>query len=387
MKEPIADAIKKEIARNRSKILKFLAELVRCNSFTHNKQGVDAVADLVAREMPADFTHDVIEDPVSGNHHVFHHAFGARAPVLLSGHLDTVCPAHPTFNSMREEGALMRGPGTYDMKGGDVVMVWALKVLEACGFLSKMDILCIFSGDEEQGSPGARAVFSEYKHKASLALVYEGGGKGGGVVTQRRGVLRYRLHSTGKAGHSGLVVGQKASAIEELAHQVLAIEALNTKDGTVCANVGRIEGGVMVNAVPAKASMDFEVRYWDRAVGARIESEIVKMMETPKIPGCTNRLDALAAMPPMMPTAASLRVFDVIQQSGRALGVPVMEEKRGGSSDGCFFSELGIPTIDGLGPIGDGDHSEEEHIITESLFDRIALTAHVLIELHRKDVL
>jgi len=372
------------VASHRGPILSLLEEMVGCNSFSHNKAGVDAVAAMVGRHIPPRFSHQAFRQNELGDHHVFSWLPpGAARPIVLAGHLDTLCPPDPSFNSLVDRGETLHGPGVNDMKGGDVVLIWAVKALDALGLIENLPLTLIFNGDEEIGSPTSNTIFSGMAGKASAALVFECGGPEGTVVTTRKGVTRQRLHITGAPSHFGNLKGAKVSAVLEAAHKTIAIEALNRADKSVVANVGHIEGGLAANAVAERATLDFEARYWTPEIEAETRKAIAALISTPAVPGCSLRVEQLSFRPPMRPAPQSMRLFQTIVDLAATMGQKIIEEKRGGVSDACWLAHAGVPTVDGLGPLGDHDFTPREYITKETLFQRIELVANLLVEMPR----
>ena len=369
------------LAESRTAILDFLTVLVDCNSYVHRPEGVRQVAATIREHMPARFRHEVIRGELYADHHQYSHVTGEGLPVALVGHMDTLCPPDSSFDRLTVDGDKLLGPGVCDMKGGLTVVVWALKLLERCGLLEDLPLVCTFNGDEEVGSPTSRSLFTAMQGRASHALVFEPGGPGGTVVTTRKGISRYRLDISGRAAHFGCLRGAKASAVQELAHMELAVEAMNAEDGSLVANVGKVEGGLAANAVAARASMDLEVRYWDPGVGEQAAGAIDEMSRAVTVPGCSSELSRLSYRPPLDPSEGSRALFELARQVGKSLGQTLLEEKRGGVSDANWLSHVGIPTLDGLGPIGDLDFTDEEYVVTETVFDRVELTANLLLAL------
>jgi len=363
----------------RQDILDLLLEMVECNSFSHNQRGVNHMGEIVAREMPAGFSHEVVSQDTLGDHHIFSQVKKGGLAVILAGHLDTLCPEDEGFCSLYNHGDRLLGPGVNDMKSGNLVLIWSLRVLAELGVLSDIPVVCIFNGDEELGSPTSHALFSGMKGKVALALVFECGGPDGTVVTTRKGINRYRLRITGEANHFGNLKGAKISAVEEAAHQALALEALNSTEAGLAVNVGRIEGGLAANACAEHATLDFEYRYWQTEVGKQAAKRVDTITSTTHVPGCCLDREALSHRPPMLATPESMRLFEMIVSLGAELGQPIIEEKRGGVSDACWLAHAGIPTIDGLGPLGDLDFTPREYILRESLFQRIELVSELLV--------
>jgi len=292
-----------------------------------------------------------------------------------------LCLPESSFRHLTERGEKLVGPGVNDMKGGLTVLIWALRVLARCGLLDGFSLVCLFNADEEVGSPTSTALFTAMAGRASHALVFEAGGPEGTVVTTRKGVARYRLEIAGKPAHFGCLKGAKTSALLEMAHKILAIESLNEPDASLVANVGWAQGGLAANAVAANAAMEFEVRYWTPDVEARAVRAIEEAASHPRVPGCRLTLSRLSYRPPLQPSAGSRALFDRIREIAGRLNQNVAEEKRGGVSDANWLSHAGISTIDGLGPLGDLDFTDQEYIVKETLFQRIELTAHLLLSL------
>lgn len=373
------DNINRAIAKFRPDIMVFLADIVGINSFSRNRTGVNRVAERVVASLPRGFSCRTISGKDLGDHHICTRLRAGRAPIILAGHLDTLCPEDPEFNKLIAAGDRLLGPGVNDMKSGVAVIVWALRVLEECGLLNQLSIRCIFNGDEELGSFNSYSIFAEQRGNAQAALVYECGGPEGTIVTTREGIQRFRLTVTGKGAHFGNLKERKVSAIEELAHKILDVEKMNG-DPNLSVNVGRIEGGLAANKVAEQSFMDFELRYWDPALQNRVNEFVASLVKTIAVPGCQCRVEGLSHRPPMKPTPESRRLFERIAGLGARLGETIKEEKRGGVSDACWLADAGIPTIDGLGPLGDNDFTRDEYIRAETLFQRIALTAHLLAE-------
>ncbi len=371
--------IRKLIAAERSQIIDFLRRLVSCNSFSRHKAGVDQCGAIVREGMPNCFQYELVSENTLGNHHIYRSHPVDVLPILLVGHLDTLCPEEPAFNTLSERGDRLLGPGVNDMKGGLTVLIWSLKILERLGILERFPLLCVFNGDEELGSPSSTAkIFQSLAGKVKLAYVFECGGPAGTVVTTRKGNLRYRLHITGKANHFGNLQERKISAVAEAAHKILALEALNGPD--TAANVGFVAGGLAANAVAEHCQLEFEARNWDLASQERTRVAIQRIINNPSIAGVSLRSEEMSFRPPMTPSATAREMFELVVACGKELQEDIIEEKRGGLSDGNWLSHIGIPALDGLGPLGDGDFTTSEYIRTDTLFQRIELFTNVLLK-------
>ncbi len=384
MSVKIENRIAKLVEENREKILSFLKDIIEHDSETANKAGVDWVGRRITAEMPKGFTQEVSRQEKYGDHLIFHYQRPPLLPVVLGGHMDTLSP--PGFDKLTTDGDLLRGPGTADMKGGLVVLVWSLRILELCGLFEKIPVVCIFNTDEEVNSPTSKDLFTGMSGKASAGIIFECAGPDNSVVTTRRAVEVYEMMVKGKAGHSGLIKGHKASAILEAAHKIVQLESLNRADKSLMTHVGMINGGIAYNSIPDTASASFELRYWDPAVGAKAMEEVERIINTPSVKECGVSIRQKTYRPPMKPDAAGKCLYQTALDVASELGQPLPAEERGGGSDASWMAHVGIPSIDGLGPIGFDDFTDQERIVTETLFQRIVLTANLLLNLeYRKE--
>lgn len=362
----------------------FVIEICNQNSYTYNKKGVDRVGDIVAGELEGLFaSHEVIEQTAVGNFHVFRNPTRARSVYLL-GHLDTVFPPDHPFQHCRVDGGKLNGPGTGDMKGGIAVVVFALKALGEAGILPGLNITLIFNSDEEIGSPYSRSLFTEEKEKAAACLVAECAGLNGEVVTSRNGKMGIQVDCYGQDRHVGFGTHQKASAIMELAHKVINLEALNASLPGVSINAGKIEGGLGPCTVAGHARCLIDIR-WEkeehkRALIEEIEREIMRSSQ----PGCRSEWKMLNWRPAMPLQKGTEGLLELIRQVAATLGQKITAEHRRGTSDANFFGSSGVPTIDGLGPLCDKDHTPQETIAISSLKERSALLALFLANHARK---
>lgn len=376
--ENLAASVKKAVDTKRQEIISFLKELVQVNTYSGNPEGINHAGEIVASGMPDRLSHRVVNDYKGVNHHIYINPEPAGQPIVIVGHLDTVFPPDSDFQDFTESDEKLLGPGTADMKGGITVMVYALQILEEFNLLENIPLRCLINGDEELGSPSSYNVIRDLAQGASYGLVFECGGLEGEVVKARRGIRRYKLSVTGKARHAGVKDEQKASAIVEISQMVLAIEALNDFENGISINVGRIEGGTVTNMVPDQAAAYFEFRFWNRETEEEVLQKIKEIVDKPVNPECTAIIECDHRRPAGCPVDGTDHVFKMVKAAAKELGQKVGQESRGGTSDANFLTDEGIPTLDGMGPVGDMDHSPDEYIVKESLFERIALTAVLL---------
>jgi len=381
MSGPLVQRIRESVARRRGETMDLFREMVLINSHSANTPGINQVGELAVSRMPSRLKYRGHTDETGVKHHIF--TGGAPGPghILLVGHLDTVFPADSPFRYFEEKGDRVHGPGTIDMKGGVVVLIEALRVLDELDLLEKVPLKCLFNGDEEVGSPRSSSLVRELGEGASGALLFEAGGLDNQVVVGRRGVVRYKLTATGQARHAGVKEGPKASAIVELCRLILALEALNDQERGISINVGVISGGKANNIVPDSAQATFEFRFRDPDGEREVTARIQELAASVTTPGCGAVFEVHHRRPCMVPVPGTDKIVAALKEAAKLLGQRVETENRGGASDGNFLSEMGVPVVDGLGPMGDMDHSDKEYAVTETVFERIELTALLLCKL------
>jgi glutamate carboxypeptidase len=294
-------------------------------------------------------------------------------------HYDTVWPLG-TLQRIPfsvDDGGVARGPGCFDMKGGIVVLYFALHVLRQRQLRPAQRLDVLFTSDEEVGSPGSRPLIEETARGASVAYVLESPLPGGTLKTARKGTGDYFVRITGRAAHAGVEPQKGISATGELAHQILALHALNDYGVGTTVNVGVVHGGTRPNVVAAEAQAHVDVRVETLAEAARIDAAIRGLQ--PRLEGARLEIDGGLNRPPMERSAAMAALFEKARLNAAAMGVELREGSTGGGSDGNFTAAIGIPTLDGLGPEGEGAHAAHEHVLTESFPRRVALLAGLLV--------
>jgi glutamate carboxypeptidase len=358
-----------------------LKRLVLIQSGTHNKAGVDRVCRAVYELLePLPFARQILPQEKYGDMlKVSTDEGGDGRRILLAGHMDTIFPADSLFNGWREDGRFFYGPGVIDMKGGLVVGIFALKALDTLGVLRKLPITWLFNSEEEVGSPASCPLFRAEAGRAAMAFVLECGGMGGEVVTGRKGRRVLTLSARGRAGHAAKVVEGKKSAILDLARAIVAVEEFNGGFPGFSVNVGRMAGGTVPNSVPEEAWAAIDVRFSNAEGLAFFQSRMHELMERCRTAGMELSVEAGSETPVMEATAKNKALFSVVAREAGRLGIPVKEQFRAGASDANTIAEAGTPVVDGLGPIGEHDHSDREYMVRESLGQRSALLALSLI--------
>ncbi len=303
-----------------------------------------------------------------------------RCPALVLVHYDTVWP-YGTLDRMpfRVEDGRAFGPGIFDMKASLAMFLRVMELIERVGLELPRPVWVLFTCDEEIGSPTSRSLIEDLARESAYVLVLEPALADGGLKTSRKGVGRFHLEVSGRAAHAGVAPWNGRSAVVELAHQILEIQTLQDLAAGTTINVGVIKGGTTPNVVPAAASAEIDVRVGTKAEETRIELALRSLV--PITPDTRLAVSGGINRPPMERTPANASLFKQAQRIGRELGLDLTEGATGGGSDGNFTAALGIPTLDGLGARGGGAHADDEHVLIDSLSERAALLAALLLEL------
>ncbi|MBE3596700.1 MAG: M20 family metallopeptidase [Hydrogenibacillus sp.] len=375
---PLESSLRSFLETHAEQMIDDLKLLVRHESPSTDKALADrcgrVLLELGRRRIKGDW--QVIPQPDVGD--VYRLAWGDGGPKLLVlAHYDTVW--EPGALSLREEGDRLYGPGTYDMKGGIVMAIWAVAALQAAVTALPGRIVALFTSDEEIGSHRSRALIETEAREAHATFVLESAVAGTGALkTARKGVGEYRFRARGVAAHAGNAYHLGKNAITALCKQLLRAAALTDESRGTTVNVGVIRGGVRSNVVPDEAEAWVDVRV-EEMDDARALDEAMRSLAG-DVDGVSITVEGGLNRPPMERTPNNARLFELAQSLGKRYGLDLTEAKAGGGSDGNFTSALGVPTLDGLGPEGDGAHAVHEHILKGSLVPRTALLAHLLYE-------
>jgi glutamate carboxypeptidase len=374
-------AVKQTVASLKGELLLFLEEIVAINSYSNNTEGVVQVAQVLRQALPSPIYLDSSSISDEGTLWIYRHGPIGEIPILLVGHLDTVFPPGTFDSGMVSQDSHLLGPGVADMKGGLAVITGALWALDRLNVLHEIPLLLAFNGDEEIGSPRSGEMLMELARSSRLGLVFECGGPGGSVVTSRRGLHRYRLEIKGESGHAGNQPENKKSALVELAHQILRLEALNDAQAGLTVNVGKAFGGSAANVIPGKAEAEFEMRFSEQRQGDDVEERIQTLAHSQHHSSLIVQLTRSHSRPAMPRTPATVSLYQQVTRTAERIHISLSEEHRGGASDANLLAASGLSIIDGLGPVGEMDHSENERILKDSLFQRVELLVHLLLDL------
>ncbi len=354
----------------------FLKQLVETESPSHDKTGVDRVGRIIAdkcRELGAAV--EIIPNQETGDLVLarFQGSNTALKPILILCHMDTVFPIGTIKDfPFKEVDGRLHGPGTLDMKSGIVITLGALSSLLSRGAGLQRPVTALFNSDEEIGSHTSRAYIESLARESEVVFVLEGALVDGALKTWRKGTGSYFVKAKGRAAHAGGDHQAGRNAIEEIAHQVIAIQKLTNYDKQTTLNVGVIQGGTVSNVVPDEASIVVDVRVMQPGEWERLEGEMLKLK--PVLEGTSLEITGDYNRPPMPFGEGNQAAFKKASQIAREkLGIELKAGGTGGASDGNFVAPLGIPVLDGLGAIGEGFHSNREYIFANSLEERAKL--------------
>jgi glutamate carboxypeptidase len=309
--------------------------------------------------------------------------FGGGDPtVLMLGHFDTVWPVGQLRSMpLRVDEGRLHGPGVFDMKAGIAIGILAVRALQNADGGLRPRVVMLWTTDEETGSRTSRALVEAAARESAAVLVLEPSLPGGALKTSRKGCGEFTISIEGVAAHAGVDPTRGASAIVELARQILAVQAFQDLDRGITVNVGVAAGGRRANIVPDEAHMVVDVRVPTRQDADRIDSSFRELVAG--TPGTRLRVAGGVERPPLERGPGVARLFDLARDVASELGQELREGGTGGGSDGNFTAALGVPTLDGLGAIGDGAHALHEHVVLDQLPGRAALVAGLIRRLGR----
>lgn len=372
------DAALAWLAGQRPAMEALLGRLVTQNSFTRNREGVNAVISALEAEVRRlGLACERIPGGAFGDHLFFESRAGG-APVFLIGHADTVFPPGE-FEGFSADGPLLRGPGVLDMKGGLVVGLFALEALSRAGLLGRVALRGLFVADEEMGSPASQPLTRERVRGSACALGLESGRPGDLVVTRRKGIASLDVTARGVAAHSGSDHRKGRNAVWALARFVDRAQALTDYERGVTVSVGRFEGGTTRNTVPALARCEVDLRVLAQRDADEALERLRRAAAEAAVEGTSLEVAVANTRPPLERTEASAALaaeYGAIQvECGLGSGEAPLS---GGGSDASVTGAAGVPSIDGLGPRGAAFHTRDEHVERDSLVPKAAALARFL---------
>lgn len=354
-----------------------LKTLIEINSHTKNKDGVDKVHALFSKWMiELGFTADVHKRTEIGDHLHYRSAKGDGKKLLLLGHQDTVFPLN-TFEGFSQDEEWVYGPGVCDMKGGNIIILNALRRLkQQQGHISNIDVLMV--SDEETGSDDSKLLTAKIAKDYDACLVFEAAGKDHEVVIARKGIATFQVNITGKAAHAGNHYADGINANLAAARLLVELTRLTNLNKGTTVNVGKMKGGIGANTISPSAELKVEARFTHCEERDRVLSSIELLCNTSFVDGTSVQTSGGLQRDVMQPTESQSSFLQLIEE---ILGQPLKTEKRGGVSDANVVSASGVPTLDGFGPFGDGDHTIHERALKSSFVRRTDEVSKILLAL------
>jgi glutamate carboxypeptidase len=375
------DSILSEARARQHQIVALIREMVECESPSDDPAAVNRFVDLLGDVSPSCARLKTVPGGRFGRHVVCEFdLFGKKkqGQILALGHSDTVWPLG-TLACMpfRQKDGRLWGPGVLDMKAGIAFFIYAMRILRDLEIPVPHKVVMQINSDEEVGSQSSRALTEKNAKRSQAVLVLEpASGLDGKLKTARKGIGDYTVTVRGKATHSGLDFSGGASAILELARQIERIAAFTDLRRGITVNPGLISGGTRVNVVAAEARAAVDMRIPRLRDAAALDRKFHALRPVDK--RCTVEVSGGLNRPPLERSAGVVRLFRQAQALAREMGVELGESMVGGGSDGNFTAALGVPTLDGVGAVGEGAHAPNESILVDRIADRTALLAKIV---------
>jgi glutamate carboxypeptidase len=372
------DSIENYLQEHMQEMNDLLEELVNIDSGSYYKDGVDEVGSIIKTKFEELGMYvKVHREAEYGNHLEIKSSEEAEPKILIVAHMDTVFPvgdAEKRPYKIIDDKAY--GPGVSDEKASHVAVLYALKALMENGSDAYQNVHIIFNSDEEIGSPSSKSIIKGAAKGKEYSLVVESGRPNDGVVTERKGAGSYTFDVQGKSAHAGVEPERGKSAIEELAYKTLKLQKLNDYDRGISVNVGLVDGGTSTNTVPSEAKASVDVRFKTKEQGKEVAADLSEIASEETVEGTSTELTGSLGRPPMEKVKGTEQLMDTIRSVGKELGMDIKEESTGGGSDAAYTSTENVPTVDGMGPLGEFSHSEtDEYVDLPSFPKRTALLA------------
>ena len=298
--------------------------------------------------------------------------------VMMIGHMDTVFPVGTAAaRPMTNDAEKAYGPGVSDMKSGLLNVVYAMRNLDQSA-LDKLSICICMNPDEETGSLDSVEWIQSVAKNAKNVLVAEAARADGGLVKARKGMAGYKVSFKGVAAHAGNDPENGRSAITEMANWILAINAMTNFESGTTLNVGVVSGGAGGNIVPEHAQAIIDVRFWSNEEYDDVDTKLRAMLETPFVDGVSIAMERESYKPSMVASPLTEELMALVEESAAELEIAINWKEVGGGSDANNTAILGVPTLDGFGPVGAGFHSDQEYLLLESIEPRIRMLMRVL---------
>jgi glutamate carboxypeptidase len=381
-----ARVLREIVERRYEEFVGALRDMVSVDSGTHLRDGVNRVADQCEARLRSggwDVERQPHEpsrgEPRLGDLLIGRMEGSGGARILLIGHMDTVfLEGTAAERPFTVEDGRARGPGVSDMKAGLLAGFVAVEALREAGFDGFGRLTFVCNPDEEIGSPFSGPVIRQLARETDVALVLEAARENGDLVSARKGIIDFRIEISGRAAHAGVEPERGRNAIEEAAYKTLALHKLNGKWPGVSVNVGVIAGGTRPNVVPERCVLEVDARAPKEASFHELEAEVQWLARAVTLPDTVVSVQALASHPPMEKTDRTESLLATSQEVARELGFEVGDAATGGASDANTTAAAGVPTLDGLGPVGGDAHGPAEWLDLSTVVPRVSLLAGLL---------
>lgn len=373
-----AEELLKRVKEHEHEMITELSHLVSHSTYTYAPESVDKLQDYLAEQFRKEGCQVEFLSPQNtlyGRHLKIEYGSG-KEQVLILAHVDTVYPKDKVANngfSMEDDRLL--GPGVYDMKGGLLQLLWSIRLIQKLSLTTKYRIVMIINSDSEAGGVSSRRYIENEAIKSKAVFVLESSAAPEGELkNQHCGTGRYRLKISGASGHPSQY-SPTTSAIHELSFQIQRLHSLSQPENRLVVNVGQVWGGDTVNTISPHATALIEMRFLDQEEGQRTEALILNAQA---FTNCTVEINGDITRPSVRRNADTQRLMCMARHLAEPLGLYFKDGVVGEASDGNYAAALGVPTLDGLGPVGGGAHSEQEYITRDSLIQRTALLIKIL---------
>jgi glutamate carboxypeptidase len=360
-------------------MISLLRSFVEIESPTYEKKTVDQLGNLIsekARSLGAEI--EIRRQASVGDHRIFRWGLAERGILLLT-HMDTVFPLGTLQEmSIRMKDEKFFGPGALDMKGGIVIALMAIEVLQEEGRFPERSVTLLCTSDEETGSTTSRGLIEELAKQHELVLCLEPALADGALKTWRKGIGRFTIEAIGRSAHAGSEPEAGINAILEMSYHIQTASQLADLAKGTTLSVGKIHGGTRTNVVPQRCLSIVDVRVVDQEEQERIELALSSLQ--PHLEGAQVVVKGSWNRPPMPRSERIVETYTRVKQIGERLGLTLSEGGTGGGSDANFVAPLGIPVLDGMGAVGSGAHSPREYLEVNSLVEKAALLAALIME-------
>jgi len=375
--------LKKFLKINRNEIVNNLKEIVEIPSPSEYAPGTNEVGDFLIdliKDMP--FRIEKKSGGNFGNHVVAELMNDKRPRILFCGHMDTVFPIGSEWPFQIKNGRAF-GPGVIDMKSGLILLIYALKTLHyTCGI--PVGVKIFFNSDEEQGSVNSGMLLPELVKNIDLGIILEPAEPDGHIIVKRKGIGKFEVTVAGREAHAGKSPEMGINAILEIAHKIIEAQQLANESLGTTINTGFVNGGRSPYIVPASACALIESRVWTLDEKKRIEKGMKALEDTHFVKGTKIKVHGNFHRQPLIQLPQAGLLIESVSLAAAAIGVDINFAGSGAASDGNNLTGLGIPTIDGMGPVGGREHSPDEYLELETLFERTLLLAVTMLFIEQK---